>query len=556
MSVGSAKRTEAVPKPELSLFDSTCIIVGVIIGSGIYETSPKIAAAASGIAQQLQEFWPWLGRLVAEQGWAAWLICDASLIIGVWLLGGLLSLIGALCYAELANAYPKSGGDYVYITKGFGREMGFLFAWAQLWVVRPASIGMYAYIFARYANRICPLPEQWNPFMIYAAGAILVLTLINMLGVMMGKWTQNVLTVLKVIGLVAIVVVGLWASPSNALPEEPVGPWCNLGLAMILVFYTYGGWNEMAYVAAEVRNPRKNILRALVLGTVAVAAIYALVNLAFIRALGVVNFRSSQAVAADVLDLVVRPWGGKIISILICISTFGAINGMIFTGARIYYAMGTDHRMYRWLGSWDPQRGVPIVSLIAQGVVTLLMVIGFGWQASLPAAEEKPEQTAAVVAPALDAPAAQPEAANPKQQVANPSPQTKPNSQQAPVETEQQRFHGEKAFDNLLAFSAPIFWFFFLLVGLSLFALRALAGVEAGASGGSQTDLFRVPLYPIIPVVFCLSCLFMLYSSISYAISQLSAYALWALGIMVLGLLLAWISQWTPAKPHRPSSTV
>lgn len=475
----SEQTAPASPKPQLTLFDSTCIIVGVIIGSGIYETSPKIAAAASGIAQKLQQSWPWLSNLAAQQ---SWVISDAGFIIGVWLLGGLLSLIGALCYAELANAYPKSGGDYVYISRAFGREMGFLFAWAQLWVVRPASIGMYAYVFARYANQIFPLPEQVNPFLIYAAGAILVLTLINMVGVMMGKWTQNVLTVIKVVGLVAIVAVGLLASPSQAPPEKPVDPWCNLGLAMILVFYTYGGWNEMAYVAAEVRNPRKNILRALVLGTMAVASIYALVNLAFLRALGVVGFRSSQAVATEVLNLV-TPWAGKLISILICISTLGAINGMIFTGARIYYAMGTDHRMYRWLGSWDPKRGTPIISLLAQGVVTLAMVVAFGWQA------------------------------------------------------------GEKGFDALLAFSAPIFWFFFLLVGLSLFALRAIGTVQREAGLASQADLYRVPMYPIVPVVFCLSCLFMLYSSISYAITQLSAYALWALGIMLLGLVLAWLGQ-------------
>lgn len=470
----------AAPKQQLTLFDSTCIIVGVIIGSGIYETSPKIAAAASGIAAQWTEQWPWLGEQVAQHVWLGWLVSDAALIIGVWLLGGLLSLIGALCYAELANAYPKSGGDYVYLTRAFGREMGFLFAWAQLWVVRPASIGMYAYVFARYANQLYALPEHWNPFLVYAAGAIVLLSLINMLGVMMGKWTQNVLTVIKVLGLAAIVAVGLWATPSEVQPAQPMAPWGNLGLAMILVLYTYGGWNEMAYVAAEVRNPRKNILRALILGTVAVASIYALVNVAFIRALGVVGFRSSQAVATDVLNLV-TPWAGKIISILICISTLGAINGMIFTGARIYYAMGTDHKLYSWLGSWDQKRGAPVASLVAQGLVTLAMVVGFGWQA------------------------------------------------------------GEQGFDALLAFSAPIFWFFFLLVGLGLFALRT--------AEPDRSVNYRVPGYPIIPVLFCLSSLFMLYSSINYAVSTLSTLALWAIGIMLLGLVLTRVGQ--PAQTNK-----
>ena len=165
----------AVPRRELTLFDSTCIIVGIIIGAAIYCSSPNVA------------------RLAPSATW----------LIGLWLLGGALSLIGALCYAELATAYPKEGGDYVYLTRAFGRAVGFLFAWCQLWIVRPGSIGAMAYAFAEYANRIWPRAEGGAATYVlvaYAAGSIVVLTGVNMVGVREGKWTQNVLTTAKVLG--------------------------------------------------------------------------------------------------------------------------------------------------------------------------------------------------------------------------------------------------------------------------------------------------------------------------------------------------------------------
>ncbi len=182
----------AAPRRQLTLFDSTCLIVGIIIGAGIYRTSPEIAKLTPNVA--------WL--------------------MGLWLLGGLLSLIGALCYAELATAYPKEGGDYVYLTRAMGRRVGFLFAWCQLWIVRPGSIGLMAYAFAEYANRIWPRAEGQSAgyvLVAYAAGSIVVMTAINILGVREGKWTQNILTTVKVLGLAAIVAIGL-------LSAGPVAP--------------------------------------------------------------------------------------------------------------------------------------------------------------------------------------------------------------------------------------------------------------------------------------------------------------------------------------------
>ena len=167
-------------KKELSVFDSTCIIVGIIIGAGIYETAPTVASCMGS----------WQG------------------VLAIWLVGGFFALAGALCYAELATAYPSQGGDYVYLSRAYGKWAGFLFGWSQLAVIRPGDIALMAFIFARYATNLYPFDHST---VIYAATAVVILTLINILGVKQGKWTQNFLTVLKAIGLILIITVGLFA---------------------------------------------------------------------------------------------------------------------------------------------------------------------------------------------------------------------------------------------------------------------------------------------------------------------------------------------------------
>ena len=369
------------PRQALSLFDSTCIIVGVIIGAGIYESTPLIAQSTSG---------------------PVWLLA-------AFLLGGLISLIGAACYAELATAYPREGGDYVYLTRAYGRRIGFLFAWAEFWIVRPGNIGAMAYVFARYARELAP---GLQGSIVYAAVPVIVLTAVNMLGVNSSKWTQNLLTAAKVVGLSAVVVVGLVAALGSAVPKSPVEPAGGGGfrLAMILVLFTYGGWNEMSFVAAEVKNPRRNILRALLLGTAAVTAIYLLVVWSFVGAIGFQGVRDSEALAADVASPLLGGWGRTAISVLICVSCLGAIHGMIFTGARVYYALGRDHRLFAWLGQWHPRLETPARSIIIQGLVTLAMVVFFGLY--------------------------------------------------------------QDGFARLIVFTSPLFWFFFLLAGASLIVLR------------------------------------------------------------------------------------
>jgi amino acid transporter len=336
------------PRPgrSLSLFDATCIIAGIIIGAGIFETAPAVAACARGPAATL----------------------------GLWLAGGLLALIGALCYAELATAYPRLGGDYVYQSRAFGRGFGFLFGWSQLAVIRPGDIALLAFVFGRYGENLLGNPG-WS-LTGYAAAAIAGLTAVNLLGVRQGKRTQNLLTVVKVAGLLAIVGVALFSPLPSAAPSgPPVAAPGGLALALILILFTYGGWSEIAYVAAEIRNPRRNILRSLVIGTAVVTAVYLLMNAAFLRALGFGAMAGSEAVAADTAATLFPRVAGRAVSALICISALGAINGLIFTGARISYAVGEDHPALGNLGRWSGRRNTPAFALAVQGVLSIAIVM-------------------------------------------------------------------------------------------------------------------------------------------------------------------------------------
>ncbi len=342
---------QATPKRALSLFDSTCIIVGIIIGAGVYQMAPDIAKGAG----------------------SAWGV------LAIWIVGGLLSFCGALSYAELASACPEhTGGDYVYLTKAYGRPAGFLFGWAQLVIVRPGDIAVMAFAFATYGRRMFdPLPAHPQLSQrLFAAAAVIALTGINMLGIRQGKGTQNLLTTVKALGLLAIVAVAI-AAPANTAPAQPVEP-LPASLALIFVLFAYGGWNEMAYVAAEVQNPRKNIARALVAGTAAVMLLYLLVNGAFLVTLGYSGLAASDAPASDTLAAVFPVAGPRLISVLVCISALGAVNGLIFTGARISYALGSTYRMFRLLGGWNPQRGTPAPALAVQGLIALILILVFG----------------------------------------------------------------------------------------------------------------------------------------------------------------------------------
>ena len=479
----TGKPHDAAPRQQLSLLDSTCIIVGIIIGASIYESSPFIAQNASAAAVKLVGQWREFNQQspLSSDGQAT---VSQFAIIGVWLLGGVLALIGALCYAELATAWPDAGGSYFFISRAFGKTLGFAFAWCEFWIIRPGNVGAIAFVFAVYAMKLVTPdaspdtpPDPVAAAAAYtavpallAAGAITLLTITNLLGLQIGKWTQNVLTLLKVAGLAAIILVALTLTPpENVATAKPTGDG-SLGLALIMVMFAYGGWSDMSYVAAEVKNPAKNITRALLLGTLAVTAIYVLINIAFARGLGLPALLSSKGVASDVLSARFGPWGARAISLLICISCLGAINGMIFTGARVCYALGVKDPLFAWLGKWNEQLGVPIRATVMQAAVTIALVIGFGLR--------------------------------------------------------------EGGFKSLVIFTSPFFWGFFVLVGLALIVLRDREP--------DRPRPFRLPLFPILPAIFCLSSGYMMLSSIDWVSKNLAWEASWAGLVLVSGFAVAW----------------
>lgn len=341
----------AAPARQLTLLDSVCLIVGIIVGVGIYQVAPDIAKGTQ----------------------------SAVALLGVWLLAGVLSFCGALGYAELATAYPQDVGDYAYLSRAYGRWAGFLFGWLQLVVVRPGDIAVMAFAFATYAVPLySPAGTGASSEMtkLYACLAVAVLTLINILGVRQGKWTQNVLTFIKVAGLVTIVAVALAGERAGDVPAGQGS--LPLSVAFILALFTFGGWNEIAYVAAEVVNPRRNITRALIFGTAAVTLLYLAINAAFLFALGYGGLRGSSAVAADAVKSVFSSRAGAIISLLICVSAIGAVNGLVFAGARISYATGRDHRLFSVLGEWHSGTGTPIRALLFQGVMAIALILILG----------------------------------------------------------------------------------------------------------------------------------------------------------------------------------
>ncbi|MFN3421045.1 MAG: APC family permease [Armatimonadota bacterium] len=426
----------AAPKPTLTVADAVAIIVGIVIGSGIFKTPSLVAANTP----------------------------NEMLFLFAWLLGGLVSLIGALCYAELATTYPHAGGEYHFLHRTFGRDIAFLFAWARATVIQTGSIAMLGFVFGDYASQILSL-GSYSPA-IYAAVATILLTALNIMGVQQGKWTQNLLTATKVIGLLLVVAVGLFA----ALPSEPITPPSKtpsgaFGLAMIFVLLTYGGWNEAAYISAELKDVRRNMLKALVVSIAAITVIYLLVNLAYLKGLGLAGVAKSEAVAADLLRNAWGEIGAKFISVLIAISALGAMNATIFTGARTNFAWGQDFRALKFLGVWNERASTPANALSVQGLISLGLVALGAWT--------------------------------------------------------------RQGFSTMVEYTAPVFWFFFLLTGLSLFILRT---TDAGIPRP-----FAVPLYPLIPLLFCVFCVYMLQSSLSYTgVGALVGVAVLLVGIPVL----------------------
>ncbi len=523
---------------QLGVFDAMNIIVGIVIGTVIFKTAPTIFSFSGSPANALV----------------------------IWALGGVLAFIGALCYAELATSYPRDGGDYVYLTKAFGPWAGFLFGWAQLIIVLTCSIGAMATVFGEYATNLYDLTQHvqfagLSSLFLYAAGAIVVITLLNIVGVVLGKWTQNLLTILKICGVIAIVVAGFgwgdWTAHGASTWTAPqFNSWGLPSVALILVMYAYGGWNDAAFVAAEVRDPRRNIPRALLLGVGVIMIAYLLINLAYLIGIGfdaathknIADGEHKPLIPLLVLQRAFGDVGDMALSAVIMISALGAVNGLIFTGARVYGTLGKDHRLFSWLGHWKPGRGAPVMALLVQGIITLSMVAAFG--------TVQGEDTVNVVLGKISAAGNaiyghepdSPDALKLRIKVSHKKTDAPPPPKEgegdvpaAPAgqdEPEGERFiNPEATFDKLFAISAPFFWVFFLATGLSLFVLRK----------PKEERPFSVPLYPILPIIFCNVCAWMIYRTYDYVANdpfgpKLAPVFVVFVILVLLGLPIYWVS--------------
>jgi amino acid transporter len=426
------------PRQTLSLFDAVAMIVGLIVGAGIFGT-PSIVAGATG---------------------------GEGMLVAMWIAGGIFSTIGALCYAELATAFPSAGGEYHFIQKAYGRSLAFLYGWARMTVIVAGSIAVFAYLFGDYMSRVVNLGAYSSA--IWAALVVGALTVVNYLGIREGKTTQNIFTVLEVGGLVVIIVAGLVFAPAPAASVPAAGaagqPWymgAGIGTAMLFVLFTYGGWNDAAYISAEVRDRERNMVRALLLAIGLVTLLYLLVNLAYLKGLGYEAMARSDAVAADLLKIVWGKSGETLISFAIAIAALTSVNGSMIVGARSNYALGRDWTLLGFLGRWHEASGSPRTAMLVQGGIALLLVVFGAIQNS--------------------------------------------------------------GFKGMVEYSLPVFWGFFLLVGIAVFVLRR--------KEPNAPRPFRVPGYPVVPAIFVLTCAYLLYSSLAYH----RVHALWGLAVLAIG---------------------
>jgi amino acid transporter len=417
---------QGFPRETLGPREAIAIVVGIVIGAGIFK-APSLVAMNT-----------------PSEGW----------MLFAWVLGGVISIIGALCYCELATAYPSAGGDYHFLHRAFGRHVSFLFAWSRFSVITTGSIALLAFVFGDYMTQVVPLGAQSSA--LWGGLAIVALTWLNVMGVRQGATTQVLLTTVEVAGLVLVFAAGVVAAlgglgasaPQAAAPVAPAAAFSlpAFGFAMVFVLLTFGGWNEGAYISAELRDRQRNMVRVMIGSLVLVTLLYLGANWAYLAGLGLGGMARSKAVAADLLAIGFGRAGEVLISLMVAVAALTSINATMIVGARSNFAAGRDWAALGRLGEWVEDRGTPVNAMIVQGVfalVLMLMGVAFGG-----------------------------------------------------------------GFSTMVEYTAPVFWLFFLLAGLSLFVLRV-----------REPDTprpFRVPLYPVLPLVFVAACAYMLHSSLGY----------------------------------------
>lgn len=381
-----SSHTQTTPGRLLSRSGAIAIIIGIVIGAGIFKTPSMIAGITSDL------------------GW----------MMAVWLAGSLISLAGALCYAELATMYPHAGGDYHFLNKAYGKNIAFLYGWAKATVINTGSIALLAFVFGDYMTKVLPLGAHSS--VVWAVSIIVALTVVNLVGIHLSVSLQTLLTLFEVTGLLVIIAAGFgWLGfPLPPVVHEPAfsstPPLGLLGLALVFVLLTFGGWNESAYISAEVKGGSKDVVFVIVFSILLITIIYLLVNWALISGLGMDKLANSKTAPADLLAMAFGPLGEKLLGLFVAIAALTSINATMIVGARSNYAIGEDWEGLRFMGRWETARGSPHLALLVQSAICLALV-GFG---------------------ALQA----------------------------------------DGFDAMVEFTAPVFWLFLFLVGIAVFILR------------------------------------------------------------------------------------
>lgn len=438
-------------KKVLGRWDSVAVIIAIVIGVGIFRVPAEVAKYLS----------------------------SPNLIILAWILGGIISLLGALCYAELSSSFPKTGGNYVYFRESYGLGTAFLFGWTELLVIRTGSIAAVAFIFAEYLQSFLYLDKYWIKTI--AVAIILILSFVNILGLRYGKRVQNISVITKVLALIAIILFGFLSKKGNISnfhsapiffdavsslngigisPLKGIGKTFSLfGLALIPILWTYGGWHENTFVAGETKNAGKSIPFALIVGITIVITLYLGMNLLYIYLVPLKEIVDTNLIASNVMQILYGRGGGKALEALVIISSLGCINGMIMTGSRVTYAMAKENTVFRHIGEINakyrtPQRAIIINALWA----AVLVILG--------------------------------------------------------------------TFNKLLFFSGALVWLFFALAGGGIFILRhKFPHIERP---------YKVWGYPLVPAIFILICIALFINTvIFYPFPSLIGLALALTGIPI-----------------------
>lgn len=342
--------------PTLGLLTATFLIVGSSIGSGIFRL-PAVMAAEVGS--------PWL-------------------LVGVWVLCGLLSIAGALTFAEMGAMFPRAGGQYVFLREAFGHRPAFLYGWTFFWVIQTGIIAAVAFAFAGFLSFLVPLTAF--QVKLVAMGLILLLSAVNYVGVKYGGALNNAFTAAKVGAIAALVLLGFllargagnFSSPVAPADAAPPGLVASVGAAMAFAFFAYDGWNQSAFVASEIKNPQRNVPLSMMLGTLTVMTVYVLANLVYVHVLpydAITATAESGTLGAETAKAVLGPVGATLVTLAILVAVFGTVNAYVLSGPRVYYAMAKDGLAYRGFAAVSERFKTPDFAIILQAEWACLLVL-------------------------------------------------------------------------------------------------------------------------------------------------------------------------------------